>query len=206
MLEADLALQHYKVTVDLARQVGSSFWITIATAGLGQAYLLKNDPSAAEAALKTELDPEQEPRGFGVRLMFWAWGRLLLAKGDPEGALRIAERLLDTVPGTPPDGAGQPIPSLLLLKGEALLSLNRPQEAQESLEEAKRGATDRHELPILLHIQVALTRLHRSTGNQGQANQEHASTEALIKTLAATIEDPHLQDHFTQAAQALLNT
>ena len=51
-----------------------------------------------------------------------AGGLLALAQGDPEGALKIADRLIESAPHTQ---EAQPIPGALNLKGDALMALGR---------------------------------------------------------------------------------
>jgi DNA-binding CsgD family transcriptional regulator len=144
---------------------------------------------------------EQEPRTLSARRPAWAWGELALAQGKPEVALRIAERLIASAPGEP---RNQPIPRLLKLKGEALVASGRLSEAVEALEEAKRGALLRREAPLLWHIHGSLGRVYRLLKREQKASDELTAAREGIESLAQTIDDASLREHFEQRAVASL--
>ena len=89
----------------------------------------------------------------------WAWAELALAQSEPARALRITEQLIASAPG---DLMGQPIPHLLVVKGEALLTLNRLEAALAALERALAGAEQRQALPLLPRIHWSLGRVSQT--------------------------------------------
>ena len=123
-------------------------------------------------------------------------------KGKPAEALSVAERLLTTTPRR--SGEEQPIPWLLKLKGEALLALSRGEEAIAALESALEGAKQRHETPIEWQISVSLGQACWKSGRVNLAELQYASARQLITTLADSLDNMELREHFMQAASAHL--
>jgi DNA-binding CsgD family transcriptional regulator/tetratricopeptide (TPR) repeat protein len=201
MLEPALALHHLDAGLQLASRLGSAWWIAHIRVCQALAYLQRGLCKQAEATLRTVMLPEQEPRTLTERRMVWAWGELALAQGEPHAALQIAERLIASAPG---EMRPQPIPRLLKLKGEALVALGRLSEAVEALEEAKRGALERRETPLLWQIHRSLGQVYRRLKREEQAQGEWAAAREIIGKLAATIEEEALREHFSQTALSSL--
>jgi DNA-binding CsgD family transcriptional regulator len=120
-----------------------------------------------------------------------------LAQGAPDQALRIAECLLATGPGT---SCGQPIPVLLKLKGEALLAMHHPKEALLALAEARRGAEERSERTLLWPILRTLGQAHQQVGQRKEAQGAFAAARDVIEFLAATIGESGLREQFLRMA------
>jgi DNA-binding CsgD family transcriptional regulator len=205
MLEPALALRHLDTSLPLAEKLGSAWWMGNIRAYQALAYLLEGKCKHAEAALQAAMTREQEPRTLTERRLAWVWGELALAQGEPQVALRIAERLIASAPGEP---RTQPIPRLLKLKGEALVASKRLSEAAQALEEAKRGALERREAPLLWQIHGSLGRVYRllkpgTLWVQEASNSLVAAREG-IESLAQTIDDAALHEHFLQRALASL--
>ncbi|MGH9174715.1 MAG: LuxR C-terminal-related transcriptional regulator, partial [Vicinamibacterales bacterium] len=185
----------------LARALNSTWWIGHASANLAMARLQRDDLSRAAAVLTAAmpLDTlwERPPRDKPERRVAWAWGELALARGDPELALRIVTRLLDTAPGAPRE---QPIPALLKLRGEAFIALKRIDEAVFTLDEARRGAEARGDRPLLWQVWRSLGHAHQQCGDRDRARQDFAASREVIDALAATIDDGQLRRHFLNTA------
>jgi DNA-binding CsgD family transcriptional regulator len=115
--------------------------------------------------------------------------------------LQIALHLIASAPG---EIRTQPIPRLLKLQGEALAASRRLSEAVETLEEAKRGALERRETPLLWQIHRSLGQVHRRLKREEQAQGEWAAAREIIGKLAATIEEEALREHFSQTALSSL--
>jgi len=201
LLEANLAVQALEAGLALANDIGSAWWVGNITAYLARAYLLQGAVPRAEAALLAVAARSQQPANAPERRMSWAWGELALASDEPEIALDIADRLLTSAPGTT---RSQPIPWLLKLKGEALGALNRREEAIQTLEEARLGALARQEQPLLWLIYRALGRQHRRLRQEDLAQRNFTSARQVIASLASTIDDVYLREHFLSAALATL--
>jgi DNA-binding CsgD family transcriptional regulator len=201
MLEPAMALRHLEIGLPLAKTLGSAWWIESLSAFQACAYLLEGQYQHAETTLHAVMPREQEPHTLSQRRVVWVWGELALAQGEPQIALQIAERLIASAPGETRD---QPIPRLLKLKGEALIALKRPSEAVEALEEAKRGAVERQEAPLLWQVQRSLGRVYRLLKREQDASSAFAAAREGFESLAHTLDDAELRERFLQRALASL--
>jgi len=201
MLEPALALHHLDAGLSLADKLGSAWWTYSLSAYQALAYLLEGRRKQAEAALKARMAREHEPRTLTERRLTWAWGEVALAQGEPQVALQMAERLTSSAPG---ELSAQPIPRLLKLRGEALVALKRPVEAVEALEEAAGGALERREAPLLWQIHSSLGRIYRSLKRDHEASMALTAAREEIESLAQTIDNASLREHFLQRALASL--
>jgi DNA-binding CsgD family transcriptional regulator len=201
LLNPTLALRHLDMGLPLAKALGSAWWIDSILAYQALAYLLEGQNRQAEAALQAATPREQEPRTLMQRRVVWAWGELALAQDEPQAALQIAERLITSAPG---ELRNQPIPRLLKLKGEALAALKRVDEAVEALEDARHGALERQEAPLLWQIQRSLGRIYRLLKREEQARVAFVAAREGIGKLAQTIDDAELREQFLQRALASL--
>jgi DNA-binding NarL/FixJ family response regulator len=199
MLQPAPALHHLESGLPLAEQLGSAWWLDTLCAYQAQCYLLEGRRKDAEAALRARMTRDQEPHTLSERRLAWVWGIADLARGEPQVALQTAERLIASAPG---ELHTQPIPCLLKLKGEALVAMNRPSEAAEALEEAKRGALERLEAPLLWQIYSSLARVYRLLKREQEAARALVAARGGIESLAQTIDDAGLREDFLQRALA----
>ena len=196
LLEPDQAISALHNGLAVARTLGSSFWRGYLTSFLTQAYILKKDFSNAKTILETILQQEQQPCNVIERQVVFVWGELALAQGEADRALAIAEKLIESAPGD----LQQPIPHLLVIKGEALIVLKRLQEATEALEIAKLGAELRQAPSILWRILRSLGQVYRLLKREDEAQREWKEAREIINKLADTIDETVLREHFLKAA------
>jgi len=201
MLEPAMALRHLDTGLLLAKTLGSAWWVDTLGAYQALAYLQTGQHKHAEATLQAAMTDPQEPRTLSERRLAWVWGELALAQSEPQTALQIALSLIVSAPG---EMRTQPIPRLLKLKGEALVALKRLSEAVEALEEAKRGALERREAPLLWQIHCSLGRVYRLLKREQEASNTVVAAREGIESLAQTIDDAELREHFLQRALASL--
>ncbi|HST04254.1 MAG TPA: AAA family ATPase, partial [Chloroflexia bacterium] len=123
----------------LARDLGSLYWTRSAAASLALTYIAQGDLSQVEPLLNA-ISGTDSPASTGIadpaptaaqRLCLYARAELALASSDPEGALRLADRMIEWAAIRPGSGA---IPRLWKLRGEALAALRRPEEAEATLQ------------------------------------------------------------------------
>ncbi len=203
LLAPHLALPQAEAGLALARSSGSSWWINSIATYYALAHLQRKELVLAEALLSPVLPPEQAPHSLGERRVAWAWGELFLQQGKPMRALERAESLLASAPGANEFGS-QPIPALLKLKGEALLTLSRLDEAIVALEDAKVGAQMRQDPSLLWQVHRSLGQGYRLHGREEQAQREWAAARQIIGQLTGTMDDEALREHFSQTALASL--
>lgn len=200
-LDATGAAQALKTGLQLASETGSAWWIGNITAYLVQALLMQGKVTQAKEVLQTALTEEHLPRNSPERRINWVRGELALAENEPEVALKIADRLLLSVPG---EEQSQLIPRLLNLKGEALARLSRSEEALQALEEARMGAVARRERSLLWQIHRALGWQYQRLKKHEQAQSHFHSARQIIADLASTITDSPLGERFSRIALSTL--
>jgi DNA-binding CsgD family transcriptional regulator/tetratricopeptide (TPR) repeat protein len=197
LLDAEQAIAAGETVLSAARELGSAWWRGNVASYLAMAYLLADSPERAGEVLTDLWSPDREPRNSPERRLAWAWARLTLHRGDPKLAIALADRLTANAPGTRQD---QPIPALCQLKGEALLVLDRPEDAVPVLEDAKRGAVQRHEPTRLWPAHAALARAYRHLGRRPDADREAEAARTVIDALATTLADADQRARFRHAA------
>lgn len=205
MLQSSLAVDALQTSRPLAFKLGSSWWIGYNTAYLALAYLLKGDRHRAEQVLEEVVPSGHDPKDLPERRMAWVWSETLLAGGDYDRALRIADNLIECVPS--PYGASKethsrqdPIPTLLRIKGRALTGLRRYDEAEKVLKDAQRGAIERGARPLVWQILVAQGKLHQRLKRREESERCFEAAREVVRTLALTIDEPGLREGFLRAA------
>ncbi|HEX8727241.1 MAG TPA: LuxR C-terminal-related transcriptional regulator, partial [Ktedonobacterales bacterium] len=201
MRQPTLARDTLEAGLAFAREVNSAIMADMLAALLGLAYLLERDLPRAEATLRSVMPREQHPRTLAERQVAWVWGELTLAQGEPARALERAEELIVSALG---DQQDQPIPHLLLLKGESLAALGRLDEAAQAFVDAQRGAELRHDQSVLWRIHAEHARLLHRLKRDEAARRETLAARQVIEELAATVADATLREQFLSASLALL--
>jgi len=204
LLAPDQALSHAEVGLEAARELGSAFWIAEFVAIQIEACALQGQLQRAEAALQEVSSWAKNSRLATERYLLLIWAELAMMQRQPELALQRCEQLLSTAPQRAGETAEHVIPRLWKCQGEALAALGRGEEAIQVLEEARRGAILQQYLPLLWQIERSLGRAYQRQRRQEEAQQAFASARQGIATLAESIEDPALCEHFEQAARATL--
>ncbi len=197
MFDPAQAISTLEKGLALAQDLGSAWWMGNTRTHLALAYLLQHENAKAQAVLEVAMPIDTYPCNLAERRMLWAWGELTFATGDYQETLRIVKHLLASVPGSV---RTQPIPWLLKLKGEALVALDRRDEAVQALEDAKDGALRQQENPLLWQVRLALGRVYHRMKDEGRAEQAFAEARRVIMELAASIHDPTQQELFLHEA------
>jgi hypothetical protein len=120
---------------------------------------------------------------------------LAMAKGNHERALTLVDELLDEVMNlTRPD-----VPEILRIKGDILLALSRPDEAHQTLNQARAMAEEfgsKHELwPIL----ASLVRAESALGRETDADRNREEARRIVEGIANTLREPGLKESFLAA-------
>jgi DNA-binding NarL/FixJ family response regulator len=195
------ASDHFEQALVLAQEMHSLFWTRMATGYLASVSILLHDYARAEALLHAALSPGTAIQTMAQRMLCCASVELALAQGDPTRALEIIDRLMASAA----QGAeGQSSLRVLKLRGEALVMLQRPVEAEVAFEAAQETARTQGARPMQWRICIALGNLYQAQGRNTEAEQAFATARTLIEELAATIADEPLHDNFLQLARAML--
>ncbi len=195
------ASDHFEQALVLAQETHSLFWTRMATGYLASVSILLHDYARAEALLHTALSPDTAIQTMAQRMLCCASVELALAQGHPTRALEIIDQLVASAAQA---ARGQSSLRVLKLRGEALVMLQRPVEAEVAFEAAQEIARALGVRPLHWRICIALGNLYQAQGRNTEAEQAFAAARTLIEELAATIADKPLRDNFLQLATAML--
>jgi DNA-binding CsgD family transcriptional regulator len=201
LLSPLIAQHHLKQALWLSHEISSKHWINTATGSLASALILQGELVQAEVVLNTEFSGDTPAQTIGQRMVRCARAELALARGDPELALQITERLSASAANI---SEQQGIPRLSKLRGEALVALSRAAEAETALRSAREMTTTQGAKPLLWHICVTLGTLYQTQSREAEAELAFSTARTIIEELAANIPDEHVQEHFLREAEALL--
>jgi DNA-binding CsgD family transcriptional regulator len=200
-LAAEPAIDVLEEALGSALQLRSCHWTGMSATFLALACLQVGDLAHARSTLQRAWRREHVPTNAAERRVAWVWAELALAERDPHLALRLAQGLLESVPG---GTRGQGIPWLHKLLGEAQHALGRLDDALASLELAKAGALARQQRPALWQIHRALARLHLRQRSAESAYAEIKQATACIEAIASTLRNDELASQFERRALASL--
>jgi predicted ATPase/DNA-binding CsgD family transcriptional regulator len=201
MLAYSQACEYFEQALALAREIGSLVWTRIATGYLASVAILLGDLARAEELLHAVSGLDMPAQTMAQRKVWCAWVELALAQGHASRALEIIDQLGAS---SPQEAEGQSSLRVLKLRGEALLALQRPDEAEAALTAAHTLAAAQGARPVQWRIAIALGNLYSAHGRGREAQQVLATARVLIEELAATIADETLRDNFLRKANALL--
>jgi tetratricopeptide (TPR) repeat protein len=206
--------------VQEAHQIQSPLLATIASGLLAAIYTQQRQLEKAEATLDRALGTltpelhsspsehhsgtgfagsaiEWEALSLGQRVCFASYARLLLVRDEPELALWIVNELNASSPNI---GASGVIPQLEILRGEALIQLERYEPSRIALETAQKALATREDVAGLWRIHSALATLCQKQGDLPAAQTEFAVAHEYVERLAATVTDNKLRDNFLKRA------
>ena len=201
LLALPQACEHFEQALALAHEIGSLFWIRMATGYLASALISLSDLPRADKVLNVTLDPRTHPQTMAQRFMWCAQVELALAQGNPARALEITDQLIDSAANI---AEGRNILRVSKLRGEALLALHSTKDATIALETAREIAAAQGVRPMLWRIAVILGNLYRVQGRNTEADEAFANARTLIEELAANLSDERLRDNFQRQATAML--
>ena len=195
------ARQHLELALMMAQEIGSSVWIGSVTGYLASVCILQGDLSRAEAVLDSLITDGTPAQTQMQRLCWCARAELALARKEPHLALSVIDRLIASDPnGTQTTS----IPRLSELRSEALIALQRPEQAERELHFAQAAAIEQGARSWIWRIHLALGKLYQSQSRQSEADAEFSAAKIIIEALAASIRDPMLLEIFLAHTMMLL--
>jgi len=200
------AREHLETALAMAQERGSVALTLFVTARLVPVCIHQNDLERARALLDSILPADlPDVRGMTVLLRgCWAArAELELALGNPARALEIIERLLASTANLAQYGP-QSVPRLSELRGQALLTLGRIEEAVAEFQGAQTVAQKQGQRPMLWRLHADLGKAYRVLNRRADAEREFSSTRTIIQALAATLPQGVLRDHFVEQALAAI--
>ncbi|HET7036485.1 MAG TPA: LuxR C-terminal-related transcriptional regulator, partial [Thermomicrobiaceae bacterium] len=129
------------------------------------------------------------------------WARLLLARDQPERALEVSARLIDSAPNS---NGPRSLPWLALTRGQALAALGHQIEAEADLRAARLGARDLGYRHLLWRTDLALVQLWRDSRRVSEVGWALDEAEAVIEEIAATLPSEVQRVAFLTAARTTL--
>jgi DNA-binding CsgD family transcriptional regulator len=185
--------QHFELALTLARETGSSLWIGTVTGYLASTCILQGDLSRAEDVLGAELNVNTPAQTQMQRLCWCARAELALARIEPQLALSIIDRLIDSEPNTKSTAS---IPRLSKLRSDALVELGHPEEAASELRLAQATTLKQDSLSLSWRIDLALGKLYQNQKRNPEANAEFSRAQKIIEQLLASFQDQTLSGIF----------
>ncbi len=186
-------IQDTEHALKIAREIGSQFWTCIATGYLASTLITQEDFSYAEQILKVAFDPQTPAQSMAQRLMWCAQVELALAQADPARALDMTDVLIASDPQTTEERNSLRVS---ILRGEVLMALLQPTEAESALTAARTVAQEQGVRPAQWRIYVLLGDLYQSQRRHKEAEQAYATARRIIEELANTLTEEALRDNF----------
>ena len=209
----DLGLpEKAKPLLEQARAIGLGhrilFSLRNSTALLAASYLAQGQNDQVVAMLATAFgdgnsfpsDDEPAPT-LSQRLCWFVRAGLALHEGCAAAALIIVDHLLGW-PGTTSPTIETGVARLLQLRGDALLVLQRQEEAEQAYSDALEAAIYQGIGSLVWRLHLALGRLLKEHGERHAAAAQVEHARSLVDALAATLPTPGLQQEFLDHARA----
>jgi len=216
LLSSRAALEHLETSHSIAERLDSPLWVRWTAASLATARCRAGDISGAAAILAaaSAADPSRQalrelPRAdnamltLGERQLWLAHAEVALAQQKPETTLEIVEARLGTERAANPDDS-LGVPRLTLLRAEALLGLERFDEAASAFDAARAEATAQGALPMLWRIEAAAGHLHRARRRRLDARRCFDAARTIADELSSRIPDDELRQSFRNGAGLLI--
>jgi len=194
------ARPHLEQAMRLSQELGSIYWIHVATSATAVLHILERNLKSAEKLLTDATTANLPVHWIGHDLFVWAQVQLLLARHDPARALDLLDQAHQSVPAA---AAPADTPRLAVLRGEALIALGQLEEAVTVLTRTQETLRMQGMRGQLWRSHVALGNLRHTRQEFDAARQEFDSTRAIVEELAANLPDDQVRDTLLQRVTAL---
>ncbi|HEV2634526.1 MAG TPA: tetratricopeptide repeat protein [Actinocrinis sp.] len=187
--QLDLAMEQFRLTIDLAGQIGDEYFLAIGQMNLGAALARSGDPALGEGYLRAAANDLREQRRPVFEAAAWSdLGRALRDLGDLNGAEEAGRRAVDLAGET---GAQVFLADCLVQFAVTLAAIEHRAWAINALREAASinnaaGRSHRH-----AQILDLAADLYRSQGMDQSADAAHR-TAAGLRARTATGPSPDL--------------
>jgi DNA-binding CsgD family transcriptional regulator len=203
LLAPELARDQLQAAHDSARRLGSLVWFRWTAVPLALAHAACGNPSLAFELLETAerfgdrsvTSPESPSLTLGERLLWLGRAELELVRQRPARALAIAEARLAREHEANP-GSLLGAPRLTLVKAQALVALERFDDAEVALDAARAEATAQGAEPLRWRIEAAAGQLHRGRRERLEARRAFATARTIALDLAGSVPDEELRNTF----------
>jgi DNA-binding CsgD family transcriptional regulator len=216
LLAPRAARVHLEEAHRIARRLGSRVWIRWIAAPLAVARFQTSDLSGAIDVLDdaagagvpgrervSPAGPDSGTLTLGERQLWLARAELAMAQHRPDVALQIVDARLTSERVANPDSQ-LGVPRLSLVRADALVSLERFDEATHTLERARAEATEQGARPMLWRIEAAFGHLNRLQRRRLEARRAFDAARAIADELAAKVPDDELRARFAEALDTVI--
>jgi predicted ATPase/DNA-binding CsgD family transcriptional regulator len=200
------AREHLETARTAAQERGSLGLTYFVTARLATSCILQNDLARAQALLDGILQADlPDVRGMTslLRSCWVARAELELALGNPARALEIIGRLLASTANLAQYGP-QSVPRLSQLRGQALVTLGRIEEAVAEFQGAQTVAQNQGQRPMLWRLHADLGNAYRALSRHADAESEFSLARTIIQDLAGSLPEGTLRNNFVKQALAMI--
>lgn len=202
-LDIHAAQEAFRFALELAESVGSLFWTNFTSAGLALCFIKAEKLDEASALIEKRLDRDATLITMCQGDLWMAQARLELTRQRPDKALEIVDHIAAIrFPDRDIDFAR--LPYLAHIRGDALASLNRGDEAIEAFGSALEGATRMSDRPLIWDVQLSLASFYRVRDERSEAANARVAARAAIESFAADLEDEAMQTAFLERARTIL--
>ena len=209
LLAPGVARDHLEAAYRIARRLGSRVWIRWTAASLVLARVRMSDLPGAlglwnsamhiagDDAPRVGSDPASPTLTLGERHLWASRAELALVEGRPDLALDIVDaRLAAERTANPESTLG--VPRLSLLRADALTTLERYDEAERTLDEARDEAEAQDARPVLWRVELAVGHVHRLQRRRLEARRAFDAARAMADALAALVPDDGWRTRFRE--------
>ncbi len=199
LLELDTAASEVAHGIELARSVGSHWFVVMGCGLLAQIRIRQGLFDAAAELLAEHPVPDPRPMQYVMKML--AEAELALARGDVERALSSNERLRQVVLL---DQESVPLSTFggvpyLVIQARAVTLLNRHDDALDLLQRARRICEDARFIPALWWVEVAAIQVARHHDPE-MAQDAIGRARACTRKMAENIPED-LRTRFVQRAE-----
>jgi DNA-binding CsgD family transcriptional regulator/Flp pilus assembly protein TadD len=203
LLALPMARHHFEQALALAKEIGSLYLTQVATSYLISTAVLEQEYVQADALLDAEYHPDLPMQTLAQRGLWRGRAELALAQKEPDLALQITNRLMDSAKNMDGRDTGA-IPYLAKLQGEALAALGRWAEAEATLRAALTVTYAQGAIRLLWQLHMALGKVLQSQRRYKEATDAWSHARRIVNEVAATVPDLAMRDNFVRRATALL--
>ena len=197
MLQPEDAIAPLKLAGKLADRSNSQHWSNTVTGFLASAWIDLNELETAEEILDKSWQEASGPRSLSEGKMWLAKVRLCFAKREIEDALKLIQAINATVPGFV---QSRPVPRLGWLQGLCFAQLGHFTQAEEILTACLAVSQQQEAASTTWRILAALGSVQRELDQPDLAEQSLSAAEAMVETMAQSIQDPKLEHVFRRRA------
>jgi DNA-binding NarL/FixJ family response regulator len=200
LLSFERASLHLDQALRLAHQIHSSTIAATASSFKMSALIAMHDLESANVAMSVASNP-QTLDSMPQRLMACARCELAIAEGRPNDALRLVDDLITSAPNFDTETV---IPRLWLIRGRALMSASRWDEAVDVLEATAATARASGMRPLLWRTLVAIGRTLQVARRVDSAQVYYRDARQVVDDLVEDTPSGETRQGFKGAAHALM--